>query len=90
MSASFGFILGACPVCGRRVARVFSTGDGFKSTCDQDQGGCGAESALGATGREASDAWNAGALRHSPMAEALTLAAARRMERLVRAAEGVS
>lgn len=81
MTAPFGFILGACPVCGGRKARVAPVHGGFKVACDPDQGGCGCEAALGETGHEAARWWNAGALRHSPMAEALIAAAARRQER---------
>lgn len=84
MTAPLGFILGACPVCGGRKARVFSVHGGFKGTCDPDQGGCGCEAALGATQREAAHWWNAGALRHSPLAEALLASAERRRERAAR------
>ena len=81
MSAEAISGLGACPVCGRQNARGHRVSGGFKVTCWPEDGGCGAESALGLTAAEASHWWNAGALRHtpSPGARALVERAARRV-----------
>lgn len=72
--------LGRCPVCGKHLARVFRVTDGFKVSCDPDQGGCGAEAARGVTPGDAADRWNGA--RNAVLAFHLIAAAKRRLERL--------
>lgn len=69
--------LGACPICGRDLGRVFAVHGGFKVSCDPDRGGCGAEAALGLTYGEAVHWWNVGALRYTVSARALAAGAHR-------------